>query len=263
MKLFLVLMVSVLGFLTQAQATPTLVVTSGKKEGVGVRYFYSITNWSTEDRERTELCGYNDTHCNMLLYAQFDGGMSFAPLESWTISVGKYEGPMTLGDLLFKFNSRGDFIMPFKSSILVYGYGDAVEDCLFLTLASPRNSAPLTSCASVVRPPTTCEISGYTTIDHKKLSDNQLDGAQASTQLSLKCDRSASVLVSATRTNSYGVRLRNDDSLYSVIKINSEDATNGINLQGTSINVTSTLKTRSAVAPGPFSGSTVLTVAPY
>jgi hypothetical protein len=111
-----------------------------------------------------------------------------------------------------------------------------------------------------------CDITGSNTIDHKTLLDDALDGAQASTQLSLKCNRSANVTVKATRTNSYGVSLKGD-SLYSEVKINGMNATDGISISATDnwstpINITSTLKTRGTVTPGPFSGSTVITVSP-
>jgi hypothetical protein len=75
------------------------------------------------------------------------------------------------------------------------------------------------------------------------------------------------VTVSASRTNSYGVRLRDDNSLYSKITVNGKDATAGINLPvsdglASPLNVTSTLVTRGTVTPGAFSGSTVITISP-
>lgn len=127
---------------------------------------------------------------------------------------------------------------------------------------------PFTLCAPVKPVSIDCDINGNTTIDHKTLLDNALEGVQAWTQLTLKCKGDASVIIKATRTNAYGVRLKNDDSLYSEVKINGMDATDGIDIkvtnnQGPPINITSTLKTRGVVAPGPFSGSTVVTVMPY
>jgi hypothetical protein len=63
------------------------------------------------------------------------------------------------------------------------------------------------------------------------------------------------------------VRLRADNSLYSKITVNGEDATTGINVALTnglarSLNIESTLVTRGTVAPGAFSGSTVITISP-
>ena len=51
MKWFLML-VAALGVLTQVQAMPNLIVTSSQHEGGnGVRYFYSVSNWTTQDKE--------------------------------------------------------------------------------------------------------------------------------------------------------------------------------------------------------------------
>ncbi|MDD2058335.1 hypothetical protein N5D52_04905 [Pseudomonas sp. GD03860] len=122
-------------------------------------------------------------------------------------------------------------------------------------------------CTRVATHPLKCEIKGVPTINHKDLLDNALDGAKASTRLSLQCLGPASVTVSASRTNASGVQLRSDNSLYSTITVNGKDASAGINVAVSSglstwLDITSTLSTRGAVTPGPFSGSTVITVSP-
>lgn len=76
-----------------------------------------------------------------------------------------------------------------------------------------------------------------------------------------------SVVVRAGRSNSYGIRLKSDGSLYSEIKDNGKDATSGItvsvtNNASTLLNISSTLKAGGADVPGPFNGSTVMTVSP-
>ncbi|MFV3381013.1 MULTISPECIES: hypothetical protein [Pseudomonas] len=104
-------------------------------------------------------------------------------------------------------------------------------------------------------------------IDHKTLADNAVDGATASTQLNVQCRGPASVTVSTTRTDAYGVRLKADGSLYSKVTVNGKDATAGINVPitqdlNTPLTITSTLVKRGDVMPGQFIGSTVLTVSP-
>ncbi|MNE82794.1 hypothetical protein D3C80_1795470 [compost metagenome] len=83
----------------------------------------------------------------------------------------------------------------------------------------------------------------------------------------MQCKGTTSVSVSASRTNTYGVRLRDDNSLYSKITVNGRDATAGINVPVNNnvvspLNITSTLVSRGTVTPGAFSGSTVITVSP-
>lgn len=157
--------------------------------------------------------------------------------------------------------------MPLNASLLVEGFSYNAT-CIVLYIGTNRVNQPITNCAPVKSPPVNCNLNGNATINHNTLSDNALNGAQASTTLSLLCAGSASVIVKASRTNSYGVRLRSDDSLYSEVKINGKDATAGINVavennMSVPINVSSTLKARGAVAPGYFSGATIITVTPY
>ncbi|PNG38721.1 hypothetical protein BK640_00750 [Pseudomonas protegens] len=104
-------------------------------------------------------------------------------------------------------------------------------------------------------------------IDHKSLMDNAVDGATASTQVYVQCRGPASMTVSTSRSDSYGVRLKSDGSLYSKITVNGKDATAGINVpitqdQFTPLTITSTLVKRGNVTPGQFSGSTVVTLSP-
>lgn len=51
----------------------------------------------------------------------------------------------------------------------------------------------LANCAPIVLPPAVCDLNGDTNINHKTISDNNLDDAQASTQLNLVCKGSASI----------------------------------------------------------------------
>lgn len=267
MKWFLML-VAALGVLTQVQAMPNLIVTSSQHEGGnGVRYFYSVSNWTTQDKEVTIYCGHKRSYCRVAVIVAFEGGLQSSAYNAVDLNTSDVEGSIELGQLLFKLNNKGAYIMPFKTSLILIGYGNLVPTCVFIEVISENStgyiSGPLTSCAPIKPPPEKCNITGYTTIDHKTLSENKLDGAKASTQLFFQCGGSIGAKVTATRTNVYGVKLRDDNSLYSDITINGKDATGGINVQGPSLDVTSTLKTLGAVAPGPFSGSTVITVAPY
>ena len=57
-ELCIVLAILLFGVLTQAHSAPNIVVTSSKNEGRGIRYFYTVSGWSTEDPKRTF---YGDT----------------------------------------------------------------------------------------------------------------------------------------------------------------------------------------------------------
>ena len=271
MKLLLILMVLLVGFTTRVDAMPTLVVTESRYEANGdIRYFVTVSGWLATDNTAT-VCGgewdYFVRVCQIVLLATRESTSERVVIGGWT--TPSRPQIMTMGDIISKLNEQGQFFIPYKSSfILEREYGKA--SCLSLALSriSGRDIYPFTVCAPVKPVPVECTINGNTTIDHKTLLDNAIDGAQAWTQLTLRCAGNTSVLVKATRTNAYGVRLKHDDSLYSDVKINGIDATDGIDIKVTNnqsppINITSTLKTRGVVAPGPFSGYTVVTVMPY
>jgi hypothetical protein len=266
MRCLTVFAVLFFGVLTQAHSNPTLVVTSSQNEGGGVRYFYTVSNWTTNDPEKSH-CGDPNwgTVCIVLETIMFDSEPeSTATTKRWGVRVLAGD-VLTMGDILRSLNNQGVFNTPSRS-VLVEGYSYNAT-CIKLELATGLATIPFTSCAPVKAPPVKCDLYGKTNIDHGTLSDNAVEGADASTSLNLSCSGSTSLTVKATRTNSYGVRLRNDNSLYSEVKINQKDATNGISVVTSSngsaaINVTSTLRARGTVVPGGFSGSTVITVSP-
>ena len=261
-------LVLLFGLVVRAYAAPNLVVTSLVRmpeppPAIVWNILYTLDNWSSEDNTLV-----NCTDCMVeLMYVR--GGIPRQLGAGWRLD---FSG-QTLGQLIVKLNSAGYLNMPFRSLIWFRGgFSELLDQCLQLQVRSYPSllRQPISNCSVIPRPnttPTLCDISGNTTIDHRTLSGTALNGAQASTQLNIKCNASASVSVRATRTNSYGVSLRSDDSLYSVVTINNQDATNGINMSVTGnldspLSITSTLVTRGAVAPGPFSGSTVITVSP-
>lgn len=264
MRFLCILAVLFFGISAQAYSAATLVVTSSKKEGEHTRISYTVNGWTTQDKTMT-ACGPTNLKCMLVpVIKTGTSNVSHFEVASFFSSKGSY---MTLGEVLSEFTSLGLIRMPYSGSFLSsisVSNGDCLQWRLYVTGSATTN---VTDCHSTLPPPVQCSLYGNTTIDHKTLSDNALNGAQASTSLNLNCQGSANVIIKATRTNSYGVRLKSDDSLYSEVKINDKDATNGINIPITSnlnypLNITSTLKTRGTVTPGPFSGSTIITVSP-
>lgn len=267
MRLVAVFIVLLFGLVARVQAKATLAVTSIVAEGGSVRISYTLSNWSLEDTGRS-ACGETRRVCNVFTEIRLVDSNNTGGL--WTINVSN-SSRMTLGDVIRELNANG-VSMPYSGSTMITSAANLAGGCFALTTASGVIAGPaydVTNCMPL-RPPTPpvqCDIDGSTTIDHRSLSETALNNAQASTQLNVRCSASASVTVRATRTNSRGVRLRADESLYSVVTINNRDATGGINVtttntMSTPITVMSTLNTQGTVAPGAFSGSTVITVSP-
>lgn len=195
----------------------------------GSTYVIRVSNWSTQDLTNSNCVRAG--RCGLSLSATFFGGatVAFNPFTA----IGSFDSskttPVTLGEMRSQLDSLG-FSNPFTVSVVFPPFSGA--RCIYMSsgAANGAGRSSITGCFPlVVAPePVKCNISGNTNIDHRALLSNALAGAQASTQLSLTCGGAAKVIVRATRTNSYGVMLRSDDSLYSEVKINGVDATDGI-----------------------------------
>ncbi|MGE8466548.1 MAG: hypothetical protein ACN6QE_10545 [Pseudomonas putida] len=257
----------------QAQAF-TIQTTESRYEASGVRYSFAVSNWTTNDGGLNPCTSDESryTSCGITLVAKmpmWSSGRIVASYSHWDVPIRR--GHSDLGDLLRDLQTAG-FRIPLSGSVLV-PY-DSANNTLCISFASATVGPNIGSaynafgpCTPVVAPALQCDITGDTNINHRTLSDAEVDGAKASTKLNLQCRGPASVTVFASRTNANGVLLRDDGSLYSKITINGKDATAGINVavtndQVTPMNIESTLFTRGSVTPGAFSGSTVITVTP-
>lgn len=258
------------GAVVQAHAI-SIYPTKSEYEPGGVRYYFVVNDFGPVNT-RSPCATYSEANdvCRIFLAA--------TTIPSYYMPVGVYStwdvpirSGSNLGQLQKDLESKG-FQIPLRGSVLVTDKTVFPNLCISFAAAIVATNESMRAflfgpCAPVTAPPLQCEITGDTTIDHKNLADNVLDGATASTQLYVKCRGPASVTVSASRTNTYGVRLREDNSLYSKITVNGKDATTGINVPvndnvSSPLNITSTLVSRGTVTPGAFSGSTVITVSP-
>lgn len=250
-----------------------IVITPTKSEYVsgGVRYYFVVNSWGYEFM--SSPCSTTDpflSTCTIYLNVRVSSSdnTSVGRYRSWEVPVRPNS---YMRDLLRDLESTG-FRIPLSGSIFVAS--EKVSSNLCIGFSSVKTGPiaagviePLGPCYRVAAPSLQCDITGYAVIDHKSLMDNAVDGATASTQVYVQCHGPASLAVSTSRTDSYGVRLKSDGSLYSKITVNGQDATAGINVpitQGlaTPLTITSTLVKRGNVTPGQFSGSTVVTISP-
>lgn len=260
------------GFAVHVQAF-RITATESRYEPGGVRYYFTVSNWSTSDSGR-HPCVRDDPGvktCNISL------GVLVRPSASGTVGRGYFwefpirRQPSSLGDLLVDLMKAG-FSMPFNGSIFVPTESITPDLCIgFSAAMSGPNLGGMYgvfgSCARVIAPALKCDISGDTNIDHGRLADNALQGKRSQTQLSLRCTGPTSVRVSTSKTDSEGVRLRSDGSLFSKITVNGRDVSGGSGDEfpvyqdrPTQLDIVSTLVTRGTVSLGKFSGSTIITV---
>ncbi|WP_159388361.1 MrpH family fimbial adhesin [Pseudomonas sp. R32] len=258
------------GAVVQAHAI-SIYPTKSEYEPGGVRYYFVVNDFGPVNM-KSPCATYSAANgvCRIFLAA--------TTRPDYYIPVGVYstwDVPIRPGSNLLQLQkdleSKG-FQIPLRGSVLVTDKTVFPNLCISFAAALVATNESVRAslfgpCAPVTAPPLRCEITGDTTIDHKNLADNVLDGATASTQLYVQCRGPASVTVSTSQTDIYGVRLKDDRSLYSKITVNAEDATKGINVpisQGvaTPLTITSTLMSRGNVTPGAFLGSTIVTISP-
>ncbi|MNO57633.1 hypothetical protein D3C76_481740 [compost metagenome] len=260
------------GITAQAQAF-NIISTDSRYEASGVRYYFTVNNWTTNDNSRSPCIqpSPGSTTCVVEVTANQSPFTTSSVGTSLSWDVPLRSGYSTMGQLLVDLQSKG-FRIPLNGSVLV-PYNSVTDDlCITFTYAAIGPSiggavSRFGPCTPVMAPTLQCQLTGDTTINHKNLSDNEVNGAKASTQLNLQCQGPSSVTVSTSRTDYSGVKLRSDGSLYSKITINGMDAYRGIDVQVSKgqiakLNITSTLSTRGTVAPGEFSGSTVISISP-
>ena len=244
----------------------TIQSTRSQYEVGGVRYYFTVTSWE----------GNGDSFCNdmqavtcalYLVGAQRPGEYQSMVLgtNNWRIK------PST--SMTTVRNQMSGFSIPFESSLFV-PKEKKISDSFCISFAQGYSYAgsggviaPVGPCAPVIKPALKCEIKGNTTIDHNNVSDAAIDGNEAAVTLQLTCTGVSSVIASASKENPSGVKLRADGSLYSKLTIDGKTPANGVPIKveeglPTPIYIKSTLSSNGTVEPGPFSGSTVLTISP-
>ncbi|MCO7580390.1 MULTISPECIES: hypothetical protein [Pseudomonas chlororaphis group] len=247
-------------------------ITTAKTEYVpgGVRYHFVVNSWNNL---APSPCASNDpaySECRVQFVIRKTTNF-YNPVgtySNWTVPI---RGGSNLGDLLNDLQSKG-FQIPFSGSFFVASKDVSPDLCVgfgFVKLGPDLGGtwSPFGPCSRVTEPMLQCNISGSNTIDHKRLVEFELNGNTASTRVTINCSGASSVTLFTSNSNSYGVQLRPDGSLYTKITVNGEDATKGINIAvkeylSTPVTITSTLVRRSSVSPGEFSGYTILTVSP-
>lgn len=258
-------------FTLQAAADIKITTTDTRIEASGTRYYF-LAEW-TSNQGGVSVCDTSDltlTRCSIAISLLKSPGLPYiiATGPSWSVPVSR--NGKTMGELLKDLNNAG-FQAPYQGSILVPN-GVPVDRKVCISYMHTRTGptigggfGPMGSCVVAQPRPPRCEVQGDLNIDHKMLSEDQLQGAMASTQLSLLCQQTSNIIVSIGRPDPLGVSLRSDGSLYSILTVNGKNAENGIVIpvsknQTTPFTVSSMLNAIGRVTPGPFNGSTTITI---
>ena len=251
--------------LSSISAAVVITSTDSQHESTGIRYYFTVTDW---DSGGVKLC--NDTsatRCTLIIAGvrspdDFMGMISNG--ISWSVT------PSSMQEVYSQLNRQG-FSVPYRGSILV-PKGTQTSSRFFITFAqgyswgsSGGAVAPIGPCAKVIPAALQCDIRGNTTISHRELFSDAIDGNEAQTQLQLTCTGVTSVIVKTTADDTLGVKLRTNEGLYSKLTIDGKSTARGVPINvsdnvHTNISLKSTLVTKGIVKSGEFSGSTVLTV---
>lgn len=238
--------------------------TESRYETGGVRHFFVVSSWTAG--EGTFCNDMSAVRCNLYLSgAQRPGEYQGLILgtDSWRIT------PTTSMDTVY--SQMTGFSIPFQSSLFVpKGTKTTSTFCIsfaqgYAYQGSGGVISPVGPCVKVKTPPLQCDITGNTSINHRDVHEDAINGNEATTRLQLTCTGISEAVVTAAKEDALGVKLRSDGSLYSVLTINGQPAAAGLKIKvdeslPANINLKSTLSQRKEVAPGEFSGSTVLTI---
>lgn len=253
-----------LGSIMPASANPTVTLNKSVPETGGIRYYVSVSGWTNTDPTPLN-CGGSRVNitCILSVIVTHSSGQAETHMDNpWRFA--RYNADQwTLGQALQHW---GIFSLPAKAEIYTSPTsGPAV--CIYLVTSDGLSTQRISDCTKPTPPPAECRNFGSSTIDHMSLADDKLQGAQASTQVTISCTSTAKIKVEIFPDNNRGIKLRDNDSLYSEIKVNGKDASSGTDVSVSGerayLNITSTLKTFGKVSPGPFSGNAIIRISPY
>ncbi|HDZ3441791.1 hypothetical protein I5K02_27980 [Pseudomonas aeruginosa] len=255
--------------LVQGAFAVNFVSTDSRYEPGGVRYFFTVTEWGGD-------FGFCKAPSNEIWKGCY---IEIAALRKPGVNEGVIYGTYRWGPL--KVNSSMDelyrqmsgFEIPFHGSIFVPSNirpPIASTDELCIGFVSAISNGAYTAkgpCARVKAPALICSFSGADTIDHGNIKDSEVMGSSSEVTLGVSCSGGTSVTLTASETDSYGLRLRSDGSLYTRLTFNEKNASNGLVIPVQAgveslVRVKSTLIKRGGVEPGAFSGSTIITISP-
>ncbi|WP_146120998.1 hypothetical protein [Achromobacter sp. MYb9] len=245
-----------------------IAITSTKSEYVpeGIMFYFTVSDW---DSGGDKLCDdMSAVYCSIQLYG------AQAPGESaWMIGSNHYWRVKPSRTMAGVLAQMAGFSIPFHGTLLVRK-NQRISDSFCITFAAGYAwsgvggaISPIGPCAKVTMPALQCDIQGNTTINHREIFSDAIDGNEAETQLQLTCTGATSVTATTDADDALGVRLRAGEGLYSNLTIDGKKTSSGVLIKvdnglPTRISLKSTLVTKGIVKPGEFSGSTVLTISP-
>jgi hypothetical protein len=254
-------------FVVNAAHAISIEFNKSQYEPGGARYYFTVTSW--EGGGHSVCSDTTATECILYLV----GAQAPGDYQAMVFSTHRWYEIRPSTSMTTVRNQMRGFSIPFKGDLFV-PKEKRVSDSFCISFAQGFRYvgaggliAPVGPCAKVIKPALQCEIKGNTTINHNNVSDAAIDGNEAAVTLQLTCTGTSSVIASASKESASGVKLRADGSLYSKLTIDGKAPANGVPIKveegmPTPIFIKSTLTSNGTVEPGPFSGSTVLTISP-
>jgi hypothetical protein len=178
----------------------------------------------------------------------------------------------TIGGVVERYKTQSGVTFPYSFTISAgswfSAYQYSLERTCFglfrITGGGPSwqigTPAPGSTCGIAPPPLGVCKLVGDIILDHGTVNSDKINGNQATTTANLECSQAMSIKVTATGVATTDVVLRADGSLSASLQVNGVAGKTGANVDvpantRTPVKFTSVLKTKGAVAAGPFSGS--------
>lgn len=256
-------------FTFQKSSAVTIETISARYEQGGTRYYFVITDWY---KSGTEFCqDPGGGICHLEIYG-IHGAGNYMNMVGSNYKWSGLQTNTSMRELLNQMKKKNGFTIPFDGSIFVpssvkvkdnfcIGFAQAVTTATVGGVVQPKGP-----CTTVKQPSLTCYSDGSITIDHGAVSHKSIDGKTAEARLSFNCiGAMTSVLLKSSETDTNGVRLTPNGSLYSKLSIDNQDLAKGVvipvqNDVTKRIYIKSTLSGKGSVTPGNFLGSTIITI---
>ncbi|MNG66946.1 hypothetical protein D3C79_252460 [compost metagenome] len=250
-----------------AQASIYMQVTKRTGNFIFGTFYYELLDWTTDDNTPNPC--YKKPKCKIAITSSHNAGLSDLDSDgTWTGNttpwVSDSETIGILGQNFKRFvgvprSGKFDYHNIFGNSCVGFFYS-------MNTFWEPSAyRLPGSICAIPPAETNACEIkTPQLTLNHGVLAPEQLNNNTVTDSLLLSCNQKTDIQLYISE-NTGGVMLRSDGSLFSNLKLNGQPASKGIALSveptGTSVQVSSVLRTVGNVEAGPFQGSAVAMLA--
>lgn len=234
--------------------------------GKAADYTFIIQRWDPEPPGVLNPCyGWSKCYITINHRHQPDGSGGLRT----TVILSHAEKYRTMEELRVAVQNSGKLPLPYGPKVAKHSGVpvDTIQECVGLFyqkssggIADDGRLLPGSMCGIAPPPAGACQIiEGSVDMDYGDINEENLNNAYRKKTINVTCNKDMLVMAIASGMDGSSVRLRPDNSLYADLYLNDRPGENGATVfvqkfRTAPIEVSTILRTRGRVAPGPFSG---------